>query len=319
MHTFAQSYSNITTTNVSNNIDHSSPWATVRLVQIHSIDLRGHSSPLVSGRPVSAFDRTRSYFESNIFSDSALQELHAIDASTQPADRYGHHTSDSLKCFDLIIQGNTYFVATNLGVLMTGTLLAYGQGRSRSIRVSKTSSVYATCLQQAPNGRRAIIVGMSNGSVKIVWSSVANSDDKYVYQDLLSNSQRDADVAAEDFSAKSCAIQNIIREERRESQELNDVVPSGILDIDHCGWEGFDLMRFWNQTWMLTAPVERKQHVKRISICESTNLMLVLCGESLRQFDLKDMIEIATVSTIGIEDMVQVNIGQYNGQLVSKI
>lgn len=302
-------------------IDHSSPWATVRLIQSHFIDLRipsiGRSS---TGHPLSAFDRTRSYFESNIFSDSALQELHAIDATPRPMSGRREPPSDALACFDLILLGSSYFVATNRGVLITGTLSAHGVvARCRPIHVSAALCVHATRLQRAPNGRLALLVGLSDGSVKLVWCSNSDLNDEPM-PDLASNAERVVN-AEEDLriSGKSCAIQNIIREERRDIQESYQATTGVTVGIIENTPEICDSMRFWNQAILLAAHNERNHHVKWMGICESTNRLFALCHGELRQFDLDGMAEVAAVSAMGIDDAALVRNGQHGTNLVNAI
>lgn len=298
-------------------IDHFSPWASVRLIQSHVIDLHNQSvKHAFSGRPVSAFDRTRSYFESNIFSDSALQELHAIDATPRPTSgRIVGENSNALKCFDLLILGNTYFVATNQGVLMTGTLSANCQYPARPIRVSAAPCVYPTCLQRASSDRNALLVGMSDGSVKLVWCPTYKSEIDSKRSDIPPSIRTEMDSGENvNISAKSCAIQNIIRDERRDSQESYQTAVDVRAEKPDLGT--LDSMHFWNQTILLSCQLSRKHHVKWMGIGESTKRLLTLSGNVLRQFDLEDMVELAAISPTGILDAALASTGQERRILV---
>lgn len=100
-----------------NRIDHQSPWSAIKLIQSNSIDLQCiimQSSN--KKRPKSGFDKTRSYFESNLFSDAALRELQEINNE----DGLPLMDVRDFRCTDLAIDSDGFCVATNKRYLIFG-------------------------------------------------------------------------------------------------------------------------------------------------------------------------------------------------------
>lgn len=107
---------NTDTNHSSYRIDHQSPWSKVKLIESVCIDLRD-TLQMQRVRPKSGFERTRSYFESNLFSDTALRELQ---------DNAGHANAENndddrnVMYGDVDVIGDAFFVATNRQFLLTG-------------------------------------------------------------------------------------------------------------------------------------------------------------------------------------------------------
>lgn len=96
-------------------IDHQSPWSKMKLIQIRSLDLRAILQTIIV-RPKSGFEKTKSYFENDLFSDAALREL-------QDRDRVNDHRQPAqmdLLCFDLEFHKDSFYIATNQKFLLTG-------------------------------------------------------------------------------------------------------------------------------------------------------------------------------------------------------
>lgn len=113
-------------TNVGIRIDHQSPWSQVKLVQSACIDLHA-TLQTQRVRPKSGFERTRSYFESNLFSDTALRELQQDDGNSSKAD------DSNVLYGDLEVAGESFFVATNRQFLLTGSCTALSGKSLRKI------------------------------------------------------------------------------------------------------------------------------------------------------------------------------------------
>lgn len=168
--------------------------------------------------------------------------------------------------------------------------------------------MHATRLQRASSSDRqsALFVGLSDGSVKLVCCSRddPNSDGMCSEPTATCDGSSGIDPGNElNLSAKSCAIQNIIRDERRDSKAdiFGDTGEQFKIDDDTHGEDNFDSLRYWNQSTVLPALASREQHVGWMGLCAARNRLFVRCGASLRQFDLDTKVELA-VSSSGIED-----------------
>ena len=108
-------------------IDHQSPWSKIKIIQSNSIDLR--SIILTSKRakrPKSGFDKTRSYFESNLFTDAALQELHENDKSSS-----SDQVTRAFRCTAFEFSLDKFFVATNWKFLIFGMKSLHQSGTTK--------------------------------------------------------------------------------------------------------------------------------------------------------------------------------------------
>lgn len=98
-------------------IDHQSEWSSVKLIQNQLIDLRPHvqsAMHLCSLRPTSSsFDKTCSYFESNLFNDAALQEL-------QFANQIETKRFTKFRCIALELTHDGILIATNENFILFG-------------------------------------------------------------------------------------------------------------------------------------------------------------------------------------------------------
>lgn len=98
-------------------IDHQSEWSNVKLIQNKLIDLRPHaqsSTHFRQSRPTSSsFDKTRSYFESDLFEDAALQEL-------QSTNQMYRKCSTNFRCVALELTRDGILIATNENCILFG-------------------------------------------------------------------------------------------------------------------------------------------------------------------------------------------------------
>lgn len=98
-------------------IDHQSVWSKLKLAQNKIIDLRPSVDSMYrlrNMRPTSSsFEKTRSYFESDLFSDVALQELQAANQNDTK-----HLTI--FNCTALELTHDAILIATNENILLFG-------------------------------------------------------------------------------------------------------------------------------------------------------------------------------------------------------
>lgn len=263
-------------------LDHRSPWSTVKLVQSNIIDLRDQwTTMIIDNRPKSAFQKTRSYFESNLFSDSALQELNNIsnNRSTTSSDDLV-----PLRCIDLEVIEDRYYVATNKKYLIAGTESLHKD----SLRRIAMDAFNATRLKSMFDGD-TLLVGLSNGSVKALRGN--NTERKFPGTNDLQGSGYSVPEPFDIISAKSCAIENIIRDERKTTfvDEFERIKGSGDRKQTDC-----EVLKHSNDELLLHGLSLTETNVRWMEFSAVTNSLFVLCHQNLRVVSLENMTEIIT-------------------------
>lgn len=276
-------------TEAADRLDHRSPWSTVKLVQSNIIDLNHQWTTMTIGnRSKSAFQKTRSYFESNLFSDSALQELNNISSyrSTTTVDDLV-----PLRCTDLEVIENRYYVATNKKYLIAGTESLHTDSLRRIVIINDDGRfVNATRLKSMFNGD-TLLVGLSNGSVKALRGhnnqrQIPNERDQQGSNVVQSSGfSEPTDI----ISAKSCAIENIIKDERKTS--IVDVERINGSQVNRMDCE---VLKHSNDQILLHGLSLTETNVRWMEFSAVTNNLFVLCHRNLRVVNLENMIEVIT-------------------------
>lgn len=223
-----------------------------------------------------------------------------------------------LRFLDMAMRGDTYFVATNQGILLTGNILVQGgDAHCNPIRVSDECFVQTTSVTGVTDHPDALLVGMSDGSVKLLLCPP-----KRLYNTSLvpTHNQRTTKEEVKTggdslMGAKSCAIQNIIKDERRDSDPT--AIQSGQLVDGDLIDRGTDLLELWNQVYLLHGHTLKGRQVTWIQQCPDTSRVYALCGKSLRQFDMDTMVEIYACEKTEIEAATIVNSATNGRQMVN--
>lgn len=241
----------------------------------------------IDNRPKSAFQKTRSYFESNLFSDSALQELNNI------SNVRSINSSDDvvpLRCVDLEVIADRYYVATNKKYLIAGTESLHKDSMRRiAINNNDGRFVNASRLKSMFNGD-TLLVGLSNGSVKALRGN-STPNDRFLPNNVVRNSGYCAPEPADIISAKSCAIENIIKDERKPSIMDVERINSSQVNRKQMDMEVFEHS---NGQILLHGLTLTETNVRWMEFSAVTNSLFVLCGRNLRIVNLDNMTEIIT-------------------------
>lgn len=123
------------TQEASDDISILTPFSRIKLIRNLTIDLNntlGQTLKAQSDKRKSSFDKTRYYFESDIFSDNVLKELQQLDSEKTN----GRDESINFSCLD--ISTNEYFVATDSNFVTVVSNFDQ-QASSRKICVDKGS------------------------------------------------------------------------------------------------------------------------------------------------------------------------------------
>lgn len=247
----------------SKRIDHQSMWSKIKLVQNKSIDLRqsiGRRLDLLLERPTSSksFDKTRSYFESELFSDAALQELQQ-NGPVEPK------FINSFGCSALELTHEGILVATNENFLLFGRK-SFKNESFRKIQISTEHNTRVGCMATLTGYDDDIVLAsLNDGTVRSFCcdqnlehldENCANSDveegstssitslpptlatNSVLPLNLMeshgsSSSYGSVQVLTANFmpdagsvGGKSCAIQSLVQNERKmhdEMQALNNL------------------------------------------------------------------------------------------------
>lgn len=144
-------------------IDHQSIWSKVKLVQNKVIDLRSSVRQMVQlkmSRPTSkSFDTTRSYFESELFSDSALQELHEMNAIEEKI-------LTNFRCTAIELTTEGILISTNENFLLYGRK-SFKNESFRRIQIDSNRSVRVESMVALMGFDDDIVtISLNNGSIK---------------------------------------------------------------------------------------------------------------------------------------------------------
>ncbi|XP_036334097.1 uncharacterized protein LOC118744839 [Rhagoletis pomonella] len=198
--------------------EYSSPWARVKLIQSAICDLRDY---LESGsrRAQTQFEKTKLLFQKELYSDEALRELN----STQNMLRQSQQLQ-GLRFTGIDTGSERIYVCINRNFVLTCSKSLKTE-RFRKINISEGGFLFPTSLKVLTN-ENYLAVGLSNGSVMIVncnqqtFSSQRFRDGggletAYSREENCGiNTPQTPDIDPD--TGKSCAIQNIILNERRQ-------------------------------------------------------------------------------------------------------
>lgn len=260
-------------------IDHRSPWSKIQLVQSSIIDLTAMDLNR-KARPKSGFDKKKMYFESNLFSDAALRELHDFDARKDLSDQ-----SENFRCVDMEYHDDGIVIATNKSfVIFVSTSL--NRGSLRKVHIDESNLLHATKLKSLDD---TLLIGLTDGSVKVLRVTSSNACRKS--SDKESKTEVGVPFEQVNFNAKSCAIQNIIKEERKQfdDQAAND----RFNPLEHV-IDGADIgrgNRLINNQILLPAMSSNRDFVRWMDVSVNLNCLISLCGERLRVINIESTVE----------------------------
>ncbi|KAJ6647290.1 Cytoplasmic dynein 2 intermediate chain 1 [Pseudolycoriella hygida] len=256
-------------------IDHRSPWSKTQLIQSNIIDL---TSTNLTGkvRPKSGFEKKKMYFESNLFNDVALRELQNIDSQKMLSDQ-----TDNFRCVDMECHEDVVVVATNKSFLIF-VAASLNRNSLRRLMIDESNFLHATKLKSLDD---VLSIGLIDGSVKVMRVKSSNLCLKSKDKNFSTNPPP---LAQNSHSAKSCAIQNIIKEERKFFDDGTIMEPSrksqNIIEDKNQVRDS----RFINNQTMLPAMSLNRDFVKWMEVSVSLNCMMVLCGNHLRIVNLEN-------------------------------
>lgn len=218
-------------------IEHQSTWSTIQLAQTKVLDLRpvfGHSLKAMNTRPTSsAFDKTRSYFENDLYNDLALQQLQQLHADNVKL-------LTSFRCTALELSNSAILITTNENFVLF-VRKSFKDSSVQCIQIDENANARIECTLWLPNTDGDIIlVALTNGKIKALCCNqhIDQLDETYGNIDLDDGSSSSISSlpphslvqqpAKNDFSMpstsiadpnlltnKSCTIQSLVQGERK--------------------------------------------------------------------------------------------------------
>lgn len=263
-------------------------------------------------KPKTKFEKTVGYFENDLFSDDALRELQSKDEKEQRAG------GSYFVCTDMDVIDGSFLVATNKNFI-----LIVSRGNSKTVQkifVPEASRVVSvTKILVVAKGKK-VLIGLSDGSVKLqnfLSENVIQEQERGESSSFLSEKD-DLETDHENITGKSCAIQNIVLNERKlyedlqAKQNLDSLeVKSGIFRETALN-EDFDCFENISYEKMMIKPsLFSRGFVKCIFV--DKNRLFALDGNQLKILDInKDELSI----TGQVADFSLIKTGNSNQSLV---
>lgn len=189
------------------------------------------------------FEKNVTYFESNIFSDAALKELQTIKSEVDQ--------SHNLLFIDLIFDGEDLVSISNQSFITVTTVGLTNETR----KIHVTNSLEGSAIKitaAALLSPKVILIGLSDGTLQIKCITQRISSTGAESQDFESNDEekKNHELVAD----KSCAIQNIVLNERKLYEALQTKI-----NLDSI--EAKDSIKEF-----LQVPDDRQEHTDRILV-----------------------------------------------------
>lgn len=159
-------------------IEHQSLWSKVKLIQNKVIDLSAsvrQMFELKRARPTSkSFDKTRSYFESELFSDVALQELHRMNAADD------EKLLTTFRCTSIELTRDGILISTNENFLLLGRK-SFKNESFRRIQIDSSKSIRVECMLSLIGFDDDIaVIVLNNGAVKSLCCDLSDEIDEFL-------------------------------------------------------------------------------------------------------------------------------------------
>lgn len=251
----------------------------MKLIQSSICDLREYlevKQYLPSSSSSSLFNKRKSFFEKKIFKDDVLKEL---NEQLNAKENY-----NGIRFTALVCGTDQLFIGTNRNFILCCTKsLKSERFRKLFINVDSPMSLFTTALALLPN-EQFIFAGLSNGSVialncsmKRITKSAAKSKDQ----------KPSGSVSME---SKSCAIQNIILNERRPSDTASVSTMEGSSTSSTPVMEGLKY-KIKDQQILLTGSVLRRNMIHMLAISPNGKDLYAHSNNTVSKFSFESQRE----------------------------
>ncbi|XP_001361177.3 WD repeat-containing protein 60 isoform X1 [Drosophila pseudoobscura] len=267
--------------------EYSSPWARVKLLQSASCDLRGYLERRLLRSNQSAYEKTKSLFQGNIYNDDLLRELNETQTLSTALQGQG---LQGLRFTSIDTGSDLIYVCSNRNFVLCCTRSLKTERFSR-IAVNESRFLFPTSLCVLSN-ESFVAVGLSNGSVMILNCNQRQNQRQSHKRPTTgmppSTADHDPDIG------KSCAIQNIILNERRSfEQQMDgaqlegrsyDLRPDTALELIRQPRRSYE-MRIFDQQLLLSGSGLRQHLVQALVLSNDGWRLSALANGSVRTYD----------------------------------
>uniref|UniRef100_A0A1B0GBI9 WD repeat-containing protein 60 n=1 Tax=Glossina morsitans morsitans TaxID=37546 RepID=A0A1B0GBI9_GLOMM len=280
--------------------EYNSPWARVKLIQSAIIQLKDYLECKNARLPFNSFKQTQNLFEQNIYSDKALREIGAQKGLKKLLQNVTFQSLD--------VGSETIYICTNHNYILCCPKSLKPES-FRRITLNESDALFLTALKVLTN-EHFVAVGLSNGAVLIL--NCNHNKNPSICKDKSSENEKFqeptkkllSEHSFDDASAisKSCAIQNIILNERRsidrdfcqnseqhDTQRPSSAACVALINSKQKSYELIDQ----DQLTILTGSVLRKSLVKSLQLSFDGWRLFVLSDNNLRVYDFYSDQEVA--------------------------
>ncbi|XP_055386804.1 probable serine/threonine-protein kinase DDB_G0282963 [Condylostylus longicornis] len=285
-----------------NNLDikheFSSPWTRVKLVQSAICDLRSYLEIKILKKQTK-FEQTLLYFENEIFDDQTLQELQ----KTSTEDQNKNKELQGLRFTTIDTSSNMIYVATNRNFILVCSKTLRPE-RFRKIYINESIFMFPTAIRLHPNDE-FLIVGLSNGSVIAINCNQNKTNPIEQEFDNEDNGRKsNLDSIEMEKIQSSCAIQNMIRNERKmkfdELEQSNNYFiideefrpRTAIPEFEELFENPWKQYKMFDQQILLNGTILRKNLIDCIEISIDGRKMYCLSDGNIKIYDFLDGNEI---------------------------
>ncbi|EDW91964.1 uncharacterized protein LOC6531449 isoform X1 [Drosophila yakuba] len=268
----------------SNSNEFSSPWARVKLLQSGSCDLRSYLERRLLKSHQSAYEKTKSLFQGNIYSDDVLRELNETQTLTTALQGQG---LQGLRFTSIDTGSELIYVCTNRNFVLCCTRSLKTERFTR-IAVNESRFLFPTSLCVLSN-ESYVAVGLSNGSVMILNCNQRQRQRQRNQQRPKTGLPPPTDEPDPE-TGKSCAIQNIILNERRSfDQQMDpnptyDTRPNTALELIERPRRSYE-MRVFDQQLLLSGSGLRQHLVQALILSSDGWQLSALTNGTVRHYD----------------------------------
>ncbi|BFG06349.1 uncharacterized protein DMAD_04878 [Drosophila madeirensis] len=274
-------------TSTSSSNEYTSPWARVKLLQSASCDLRDYVERRLLRSNQSAYEKTKSLFQGNIYSDDLLRELNETQTLSTALQGQG---LQGLRFTSIDTGSDLIYVCSNRNFLLCCTRSLKPERFSR-IAVNESRFLFPTALCVLSN-ESFVAVGLSNGSVMILNCNQRQQQQRQGHKRPPTGLPPATADPLDPEVGKSCAIQNIILNERRsfeqqmDTQESSnyDLRPNTALELLRQPRRSYE-MRIFDQQLLLSGSGLRQHLVQALVLSHDGWRLSALANGAVRTFD----------------------------------
>lgn len=275
----------------SNTNEFSSPWARVKLLQSASCDLRSYLERRLLKSNTSAYEKTKSLFQGNIYSDDLLRELNETQTLSTALQGQG---LQGMRFTSIDAGSDLIYVCTNRNFVLCCTRSLKPERFTR-IAVNESRFLFPTSLCVLSN-ESYVAVGLSNGSVMILNCNQRQRQRQKSHQRPMTG-HPPATAEPDPETGKSCAIQNIILNERRSFDQQVDSTydprPNTALELIERPRRSYE-MRVFDQQLLLSGSGLRQHLVQALVLSSDGWRLSALTNGSVRTYDFYQDRELAS-------------------------